>query len=313
MKVGVVTVTFNSAHVVEDFLSSLTAQSHQDYTLYVVDNASTDGTCSWLSNHIPPGSVLLQNAHNAGFAEATNQGILRALADGCDAALLINNDVVFESNLLERLIEGHREHGCQIAAPLMYYHQPPNKIWAAGGSLQPRLARSLHRGSGQLDSARYASPCKISFAPFCCVLIMRSVFEQIGLLDTRYFTYAEDTDFMYRCVKADIAAWYIPEARLWHKVSSLTIPLSPFAFHYGARNKAYFLGKHFSRSYQTICNLLFPTYFLLRHLLGLETRERCRLRLRAWAEGKRLVEESRLDQAGSPSQAPPAVAPEKST
>ena len=295
MKLGVVTVTFNSAPVLEDFVESLNAQTYRDWTLYAVDNASSDETCSWLREHLPPGGVLLGNDHNAGFAAGSNQGIRRALADGCDAVLLLNNDVVFGSELLEQLVAGMHEHRCDMTTCLMYYHEPKDRIWAAGGTLQPRLARNLHRGQNEMDIGRYATPCKVTFAPFCCVLIARSVFDRIGLLDERYFTYGEDADFMYRCLRAGVSLWYVPQARLWHKVSSLTGYHSPFSVRYGTRNRAYFIGRHLSWPWRMILNLMYPAYFLLRRVSGLDTRERYRLRMTAWREGKRLFRESRID------------------
>ncbi len=289
MKVAIVTVTFNSEQVLEDFLRSLKAQTYSDYVLYVVDNASTDKTRSLLAGGMPAGSVVIENAHNAGFAGGTNQGIRRALADGCDAVLLLNNDVVLDGELLERLVTGLRAHQCQITAPKMYYHEPPNRIWAAGGELQSWLARGTHRGHDQLDSEQFGLPRRITFAPFCCVLIARNVFEEVGLLDEQYFAYVEDTDFMYRCLRADIAAWYIPEARLWHKVSSLTGFLSPFALHYGTRNRAYFISKNLPRPYQILLNIIYPAYLTVRYLARLDTREKHCIRVQAWTEGRRFL------------------------
>src|SRR5581483_1554712 len=114
MKIGVVTVTFNSEQVLQDFLSSLRGQTHSDYRLYVVDNASTDGSIDYLMKHMPPRSALLRNAENVGFAAATNQGVRDAMEDGCDAILAINNDVIFGPDLRERLVNGLCRHRCAM-------------------------------------------------------------------------------------------------------------------------------------------------------------------------------------------------------
>ncbi len=290
MKIGVVTVTFNSGQVLEDFLSSLKAQTHSDYRLYAVDNASTDNTRAYLGEHMLPGSALIQNTENVGFAAGTNQGIRRAIGDGCQAVLAVNNDVLFGPDLVEQLVDGLRRHDCAMTAPMMYYHQPPDRIWSAGGTLQPWLGfRSAHRGENETDHGQYAVPCRITFAPLCCVLIRSSVFDQVGLLDERYFTYVEDVDFMYRCLRAGVALWYVPEARLWHKVNSLTGTASPFSLRFGARNRAYFVAKHLSSVSGCLLNALYPTYYLMRFLSGIDSRHTCRIRLAAWAEGRRMI------------------------
>lgn len=289
MRIGIVTVTFNSGRVLQDFFSSLAAQTCPGHTLYVIDNASADDTCAYVRQHLPPGGVLLRNPENLGFAAATNQGIRKALDDGCDAVLVLNNDVVLAPDLLQRLIAGLDQHDCDMTAPLMYYHQPPDRIWAAGGTLQPWLAfRNIHRGQDQTDRGQFAAPCRVTFAPLCCVLIRRRVFDRVGLLDEQYFTYTEDVDFMYRCLKAGFALWYIPEARLWHKVNSLTGAGSPFSLRFGARNRAYFIAKHLPRACSAVFNVLYPGYYLLRCLAGLDSRDTCHIRQAAWAEGRRL-------------------------
>ena len=299
MRIGIVTVTFNSAEVLPDFISSLQKQTFSDYLLYAVDNASTDDSCSLLESEIS-GAIVIKEAVNVGFAAGTNLGIRRALADKCEAILLLNNDVVFGPDLFEKLVDGLTEFECDMTAPIMYYHQPKDRIWAAGGTLQPLLGfRPIHRGLDKPDRGQFQAPSRITFAPFCCVLIRSSVFDRIGFLDEQYFTYAEDADFMVRCLKADVALWYIPAAQIWHKVSSLTGAVSTFAIRYGARNRAYFISKHTSRLHRAVFNVLYPAYYVLRHLFGLDSRQTCRLQLSAWGEGMHILTDRPLDRTES--------------
>lgn len=289
MKIGIVTVTFNSEAVLPDFLSSLERQTHSDFLLYVTDNASTDKTCAHITQSIPQ-AVLLRNQENVGFAAGTNQGIRRALADNCDAVLVINNDVSFAPDLLQQLIGGQREHNSPMTVPMMYYGDPTDRIWAAGGVLQTWTgSRALHRGQDQSDVGQFNLPCPISFAPFCCVLIHRSVFEQIGLLDEQYFAYVEDADFLYRCRQNNIRLWFIPTARLWHKVSSLTGSASEFSLYYGARNRSYFLRKHMFPGLRTFFDLLYWGYYVGRYLVRVDDLATCQLRLKGWAAGRRIL------------------------
>jgi GT2 family glycosyltransferase len=249
MKIGIVTVTYNSRSVLEDFFSSLDRQTYPHHALYIVDSGSTDDTAPYLQANLPEGCTFLQNEENIGFAAGTNQGIQAALRDGCAAILALNNDVVFGPELLERLAGALDQYHCDMTTPMMYFYEPNDRIWAAGGSLQPRLGyRNKHRGGGETDHGQYSVACRVSFAPWCCVLIRRGVLDRVGLLDERYFTYTEDVDFMYRCLKQGLSLWYVPEAKLWHKVSSLTGgDASAFAQRYMTRNRIYFLRKNMPR------------------------------------------------------------------
>ena len=46
MKIGIVTVTFNSSSVLDDFFTSIEQQDYSDFNLYIIDNNSVDDTLS---------------------------------------------------------------------------------------------------------------------------------------------------------------------------------------------------------------------------------------------------------------------------
>ena len=78
-KIGVVTVTYNSRSVLEDYFSSLEKQTHADHALYIVDSGSTDDTVAYVQAHLPPmdflKALLLVNPT---FLSASFQPIERA-------------------------------------------------------------------------------------------------------------------------------------------------------------------------------------------------------------------------------------------
>ena len=82
MKVGVVTVTYNSSFVIDGFLRSLLQQTHADFLLYIVDNASTDTSLEQVARYPDPRIHVIANASNCGIAEGNNQGIRSALQAG---------------------------------------------------------------------------------------------------------------------------------------------------------------------------------------------------------------------------------------
>jgi len=245
-KIGIVTVLYNSSVVLPDFLASIERQSYDTIVTYFIDNASKDDSirqCSTWSGEC----VVIANETNVGVAEANNQGIRAALADGCDYILLLNNDTSFPPEMIEQLHTGLRGCGCDMATPKIYYYDQPKVIWCAGGKFH--LLQSYHTehiGVGDTDIGQYDTPSLVSYVPTCCLLIRREVFDRVGLMDSRYFVYSDDADFLYRCHQAGLTVWYLPVAKLWHKVSSLTGSDSDFSAHYCARNRIYFLRKHLS-------------------------------------------------------------------
>ena len=73
-RIGVVTVTYNSEQVLQEFLDSLAVQTYRNFVLYVVDNASKDLTLKILRQRTDMAVVTIANPSNVGVAEGNNQG-----------------------------------------------------------------------------------------------------------------------------------------------------------------------------------------------------------------------------------------------
>ena len=99
-KVAVITITYNSADVLRPFLNCVWKQTYHTLTLYIIDNNSKDNTLSILKENNDPRLVIIANNVNFGVAKANNQGITKALEDGFQHILLVNNDVEFELSLI---------------------------------------------------------------------------------------------------------------------------------------------------------------------------------------------------------------------
>lgn len=289
-RVGIVTVTYNSASVLADFLDSVWKQTHKDFFLYVIDSGSTDNTADKLAQISDPRARTVATGMNIGFAAGSNLGIKMALEQGCDAIMLLNNDTVFGPELFQDLLAGLDTYQCDMTTPKMLYFDPPSKIWAAGGHLNKWLGyRNHHDGAGQPDDGRFDRPRRVTFTPFCCILMRRSVIETVGYLDEKYFVYTEDADYCFRAMNEGLSLWYLPEAKLWHKVSSLTGGGgTPFLIRYCTRNRAYFLYKHFSASYARFWNMLYWIYQYARYRLGKDSWETWQLKCTAMSDGLKL-------------------------
>ncbi len=295
-QIGVVTVTYNSGRVISEFLQCLLAQTHRRFVLYVVDNASRDNTLEQVKVLSDARIVLIENAQNLGFAAGVNQGIRAALESGCDSILIINNDTAFEPQLIARLLAGMLKHGCQMAAPKMLFYQDPSRIWAAGGSIAwTRGLRPKHFGYGQTDRGQFDQPRIVTFAPLCCTLISADVFRRVGLLDSQYFVYFEDIDFMYRARKAGVKLIYLPDAVLRHHRHALTGGAkSEFTIRQSTKNYFYFLLKHFGFWRSLPLLIANQAYFTARLSLGLDSWSVYRLKQAAFREAFGLYRQWRI-------------------
>jgi GT2 family glycosyltransferase len=268
--IGLVTVTYNSEEVLPDFLRSVAIQTHKNFILYVIDNASTDESLTLLRNWNDDRIRLIANSENHGIAGGNNQGIQQALQDGCDSILLINNDTQFNEDLISALARELYAHPVGIVCPKIMYFDEPQRFWAAGGRFDKRLGyRPVHLAAEEIDRGQCNQARFIDYTPTCCTLIRKSVFAEVGLMDERYFVYFDDVDFMYRAVMAGIKILYSPTTTLLHKVGRLTGgSTSLFSVRYCTRNRVYFLRKHLGplRTFATL--LLYEFYYLAALLSG---------------------------------------------
>jgi GT2 family glycosyltransferase len=288
-KIGVVTVTFGSGDVLPDFFKSLDQQTYRDFILISVDNGSTDSTVDQLHAYQGCEQIVIENCENLGVAAGNNQGICAALDEGCEYVLLVNNDVVFGPELFQQLLDGLSDYQCQMTTPIMYYHDRPNVIWAAGGYFQPWFGyRCLLFGEGEKDLGQYSKPRLVEHTPTCCVLIKREVFAKVGMMDERYFVYHDDTDFMLRALKASQRLYCLPQSKLLHKVSSLAGADSVFQVRYGTRNRALMLVKFWGRLLSIPYSVAFRACYFLRFVAGKDDYQRLRLKQSSWTEGSKI-------------------------
>lgn len=100
------------------------------------------------------------------------------------------------------------------------------------------------------------------------MLIHRSVFDRVGYIDEDMFMYCDDTDFCARVNETDIKFLYVPQAFMWHKVSSSGGGMdSKVQVYYCTRNKLYYMRKYKDRL-QFPARLFTYTKFLAKFLLS---------------------------------------------
>lgn len=272
-KIGVVTVLYNSADVLEDFFESLNMQTYNCFCLYIVDNNSPDESlkrCKELLPNMNFSFKLIEEKQNWGVAKGNNIGIAAAIEDDCAFVLLSNNDTILDKDCISILMWEMKSHPVTMAVPKIFYHGT-NKLWFAGGDFVYYSGFTKHWGVNQEDKGQFDLLKYIKYAPTCFMLIKKEVFQRVGMMDEKFFVYYDDTDFVYRAViKGEEKLLFVPSATLWHKESiSVGGPGSDFALRYMSRNAVYFSKKnhhYFQRMvvkmYRIFCYLFVKPFVL---------------------------------------------------
>jgi N-acetylglucosaminyl-diphospho-decaprenol L-rhamnosyltransferase len=221
-----VTVTFNSSSVLDNFLTSIDVGTSHDHEVIVVDNASSDldAVREVVARH--PSVRLLELTENEGYGRGMNAGVEFA-GSGSDFILIANPDVIFLPGSIDSLI------ATAELTPTGGAFGPA--ILNADGTLYPsaRELPSLKTGIGHALFGRawpanpwtrgYRVPLSAAdgqrqagWLSGACVLIRTDAFEQLGGFDNSYFMYFEDVDLGARLAAQGWLNVYLPEAQVMH-------------------------------------------------------------------------------------------------
>jgi GT2 family glycosyltransferase len=243
--VWIVILAWNHVDYTLECLTSILALDPPADRVLLVDNGSTDGTVERVRAQFPSVTVLALE-RNLYFAGGVNEGLRRAIEGGAGSALILNNDLVLERGALGALREALDADPSRAAvSPKLYFYDPPDRIWFAGGLITRGLGLVRHRGAHRKDGMLRDGPRTVDYVSGAAALLSRRALDQVGLLDLDYVMYVEDVDWSARAREAGFTLWYEPRARGWHHVSVASGGgLTPLKAYFRLRSGALFLTRH---------------------------------------------------------------------
>ncbi|MCA9482772.1 MAG: glycosyltransferase family 2 protein [Nitrospina sp.] len=253
MRVSVIIPNWNGARLLGMCLDSLARSDFDDFETFVIDNGSEDISCALIRERYPH-VRLIRLDRNYGFAPACNEGIR---ASRGEFVVLLNNDIEVASGWLGELVAGMDRHPeCALGASRMMYRDSRAVFCNAGDGLLPWGAGQA-RGEGEVDRGQYDREEEIPGVCAGAAIYRRTLFEDIGLFDERFHSLVEDVDLNFRARLAGHAAWYFPEARVYH-IGSATL---------GRYSDRYVYQAHRNEWFVLLKNLPFGLF--LKHLAGI--------------------------------------------
>jgi GT2 family glycosyltransferase len=236
--VAVVILAFNGREDTLRCLESIERVEWDDLTTFVVDNASSDGVVGAVEERFPDVRVI-RSERNLGFAGGNNLGLRAAHEAGAEYMLILNNDTVVDpASIRELVAEAERRPDAGALCPLIYYMDPPERIWYAGARFDPRRGyNGRHTGYRERDRDQYAGTRETGRATGAAILVPRRTIDEVGYLDERLFLHVEDVEWSLRIREAGYRILLVPSARVWHRVSvAMGGEHSPSSAYYSIRN-----------------------------------------------------------------------------
>jgi GT2 family glycosyltransferase len=191
--------------------------------------------------------VLIETGGNIGFAAGNNVGF-RYIIERGDAGYvwLLNNDTVVAPSALRELVQrAEAEPRCAaVGATLFELHDPGCVQEMGGGSASAWHGMVNVIGRGRPASAPRSRALDLDYVSGGCALIRTEVLTSVGLLDERFFLYAEDVDWGIRMREAGYTLRYAPDAHVWHKGSGTFKRASPTNDFHNVRGALLLIHKH---------------------------------------------------------------------
>jgi GT2 family glycosyltransferase len=222
-RLSIIIVSYNSRAPLDGCLESLTRRPPSvDHEIVVVDNASPDGTAAAVRARWSPVRVV-DAGDNLGFARANNLGIRRTFGE---LILLLNPDTIVPPGAIDALVgaldarpdaaavgprlvdaEGRAELSFgRMISPLSELRQ---KVFVKGHDRRlPGISHYVERATRRARSVDWVSGA--------CLLVRRADAEAVGLLDERYFMYAEDVDFCAALRSRGRLVLFTPDVEVTH-------------------------------------------------------------------------------------------------
>lgn len=251
----IVIVNWNSGSLLERCLQSVHDHAPAGTTAVVVDNASSDNSLSLAEKHHTDGSIgLIRLPGNFGFARACNVG---AQSSDSEFILFLNPDAELRPGTLEKVSEWMRSpEGSKFGICGV-------RLEGADGVTQrhcarfPTLRTFIGKTSGlcralpkwfpphfliEFDHATSREVDQVIGAFF---FVRRSLFDELGGFDERFFVYFEELDFSLRARTGGWHTWYLAEAHAYHKGGGTSEQVKALRLFYSLRSRLLYGFKHF--------------------------------------------------------------------
>ncbi|UHQ54913.1 MULTISPECIES: glycosyltransferase family 2 protein [Microbulbifer] len=291
--VAVIIVNYNTGHLVAENIErifSSVIDTRLGLRLFIVDNASTDDSLSILSRARAAsphaGSInLIESKQNGGFSYGNNLALQSVSRSGLnpDYYYFLNPDAYPEKGAIDALVAFSRNQGdlCILGSTLLDENRVPRPSAFRFPSLVSELQRAVslalidrlfpHR---RVSMGVPEQPIEADWVTGAGFFLSEQVLSRLGHLDSGYFLYFEEVDYMRRARRMDITIYSLPDSRIVHLAGaatkivgsqSATRPMPDYWYESWNR---YFYKNH-SRGYALAAGLAWLSGRVANHLLAI--------------------------------------------
>jgi GT2 family glycosyltransferase len=210
--ISIVIPVFNRKEYTRECLQSLNKQTDQRFKVVIVDDGSTDGTEAMLREEFPEVEVL-KGSGNLFWTAGVNMGIRHALKQGAELIMTMNNDVITDEHLIEKMYYWHAQKPTALLGALELDANTQQPIF--GGERLNWLLNTIEEVLPTLSKDEQKGLHAVTHLPGRGLLIPRAVIEKIGIFDQdRFPHYIADYDYTHTARRAGFELYVNYDAKL---------------------------------------------------------------------------------------------------
>lgn len=250
-KLAIIILNYNGKSFLEKFLPDV-LKYNEGFPVYVVDNASTDQSVSYLDANFKNEVRCIRLEKNYGFCGGYNRA---ADAIKAEYFILLNSDIQVTAGWLQPLLS-LMEGNPIIAAcqpKILDFKQKDHFEYAgAGGGYIDILGYPFCRGrifqSIETDYGQYNDIAQVFWASGACMMIRSEIFKSLGGFDEDYFAHMEEIDLCWRIRKSGQQVFYNGLSEVFHLGGGTLSQSNPYKTYLNFRNSLITLIKNESNT-----------------------------------------------------------------
>ncbi len=257
---AVIIVSWNVREHLDRCLRSLRVTLEEDGVdaqVWVIDNASTDGSADLVREH-HPWVHLEASERNLGYVRGNNLALDRLLG-AVQYLWLLNPDTIVNPGDVRALVAFMDEHPrAGLAGPVLlnvdgslqecaFRFPGLSQALFALGQMPNRLYHTALNGRYPTERYTQSEPSRIDHPLGAAMIARADAVRAVGLLDERFFMYCEEIDWAWRMRKAGWESWIVPAVRITHVGGASTQQARPETTAHLWESRARLYRKHRSR------------------------------------------------------------------
>lgn len=245
--IGVVICNFNKRDFVLDCIRSVQESRVKNFDIYMVDNASTDGSVEAVKEEFGNQVTILANQENLGGSGGFNTGLRVVRDKGYEYFMCLDDDAQVDENAIQNLYEYMENNpdvgmaGCRV-----YHLQMPEYIQQSGLRIDFDYCTAQTIGADRLEDGTLPEVIECDTVATCAVMVRGSVIRDtdVGIMPEDNFIYWDDMEWGHRIHLAGYRVVTLSSAAALHQMGANGKKPTTFLNYYMWRNRTNFFMRY---------------------------------------------------------------------